>query len=595
MYKFFTFLLLGFLISQSSFAVIIDTNHIYGLTVDDISNLKGIDTALARLCKKPTTRIVFDEFVAATYYTAAVNDIHKFSFIMGEILDSYYMNQYTLAQYQSRVTEYLNAFGNTLDIWEVGNEVNGEWLGTISSVVTKIDSAYYMIKRANKKTELTLYYNKNCWSNSKNEMFYWVNTNLPANIRNGLDYVLVSYYEDDCNNYQPNWQQVFDSLHVLFPNSKLGMGECGSSIANNKTPYINRYYKMNITTPKYVGGYFWWYFYEDCIPYTNALWTTFNNAIANYAAPTIQASNLSYTVVNSTSISLSWTSGNGSKRAIFLKDGTTGTPNIQDSYDYDANSTFGLGTSDGNGWYCVYNGSAAMAGTTVISGLTSGHTYRAMAMEYNGFSGFQGYNKNSATNNPINITGPLPVELTTFTSNVVKNNVTLKWTTNKEINNKGFSIERTVVGNIENWFESGFVPGAGNSNSPENYQFTDNNLSSGIYKYRLKQTDFNGNFTYYDLTNTVSVGVPEKFGLSQNYPNPFNPTTKINFDLPVNSKVSLKIYDITGREISMLLNETKDAGFYSVSFNASGFPSGVYFYKLVTQNFSEIKRMILVK
>jgi hypothetical protein len=218
-----------------------------------------------------------------------------------------------------------------------------------------------------------------------------------------------------------------------------------------------------------------------------------------------------------------------------------------------------------------------------------------MAMEYNGFSGFQGYNKNSATNNPINITGPLPVELTTFTSNVVKNNVTLKWTTNKEINNKGFSIERTVVGNIENWFESGFVPGAGNSNSPENYQFTDNNLSSGIYKYRLKQTDFNGNFTYYDLTNTVSVGVPEKFGLSQNYPNPFNPTTKINFDLPVNSKVSLKIYDITGREISMLLNETKDAGFYSVSFNASGFPSGVYFYKLVTQNFSEIKRMILVK
>ena len=280
MKKIFTFLFVLFLISQVSSAAIIDTTHMYGLTVDDITNLKGIDTSLARLCKKPTTRIVFDEFVAATYYTAAVNDIHKFSFIMGELLDSYYMSQYTLAQYTSRANEY-NSTVNNVDIWEIGNEVNGEWCGTISDVVAKINSAYTIFKAAGKKTELTLYYNKNCYSNAQNEMFRWVNTNLPAATRNGLDYVLISYYEDDCNNLQPNWQQVFDSLHVLFPNSKIGMGECGSSIAANKAPYINRYYKMNITTPNYIGGYFWWYYYEDCVPYTNALWTTFNNAIGN--------------------------------------------------------------------------------------------------------------------------------------------------------------------------------------------------------------------------------------------------------------------------------------------------------------------------
>lgn len=581
--------------SQTSFATQIDTNHVYGLTIDNIASLKNIDTALARLCKKPTTRIVFDEWVAATYYTQAVSDIHKFSFIMGEILDSYYMGQYNLAQYQSRVTEYLNAFGSTVDIWEVGNEVNGEWLGTISDVVTKIDSAYYMIKRANKKTEMTLYYNKDCWSSPNNEMFYWVNKNLASNIRNGLDYVLISYYEDDCNGLQPNWQQVFDSLHVLFPNSKIGIGECGTSTASNKASYINRYYKMNITTPKYVGGYFWWYFYEDCIPFTNALWTTFNNAIANYAPPTVQASNITYSIINSTSVSLSWVSGNGTKRAVFLKDGTTGTPNIQDGNDYVANSTFGLGTSDGNGWYCVYNGNAVMAGTTVITGLTPGHYYRAMVLEYNGFSGFQGYNKNSATNNPISFTGPLPVEISTFISAVLKNDVTLKWITNKEVNNDGFIIERTSAGNTEQWVDCGFVKGKGNSNTPETYQYTDKNLSTGNYKYRLKQRDFNGNFSYFELSNPVSIGVPEKFGMSQNYPNPFNPDTKINFDLPQQTVVSLKIYDIAGREINTLVNEKREAGFYTVTFNASSLPSGVYFYKLVTQNFSEVKRMILVK
>ena len=579
MKQIFTFLFVMFLLSQATSAAIIDTTHIYGLTVDDITNLKGIDTSLARLCKKPTTRIVFDEGEPTSYYTAAVNDIHKFSFILGELVDSYYMIDYTLATFQTWVNQYFAAFSNTIDIWEVGNEVNGEWNGTISDVVAKVNYAYTTIKAAGKKTELTLYYNKVCYSSSKNEMFYWVNTNLPAVTRNGLDYVLISYYEDDCNNYQPNWQQVFDSLHVLFPNAKLGMGECGTSIAANKVPYINRYYKMNITTRNYIGGYFWWYYYEDCVPYTNALWTTFNNAIGNYACPTIQASNITYTILNSTSISLGWTSGNGSSRAIFLKDGTTGTPAITDGATYTANTTFGSGTSDGNGWYCVYNGSAAMAGSTTVTGLTSGHTYRAMVVEYNGFSGFQGYDKNTGTNNPVNITGPLPVELLTFTSNVVNNNISLNWVTSKEINNDGFSIERSPSGIKENWSQAGFVKGKGNSNSPVTYNYEDNNLATGKYKYRLKQIDFNGDFAYLNLPLDVTVGVPAKFGMSQNFPNPFNPTTNISFNLSSDSKVSLKIYDIRGREITTLVDEPRAAGYYTVSFEASHLSSCVYFYK----------------
>lgn len=273
----FIFFLQSTLYSQQ----IVDTTRLYGVTVDDISKLSAITTSLQKLCRKPTTRIVFDEWQPATEYTQAVNNIHNVSFIMGEILDSYRFSRYSYKQYVDRVNEYLTAFPTKVDLWEIGNEVNGEWLGPIDSVVKKVDAAYDIVKGQNKKTEMTLYYNYNCWSNSKNEMFRWVLNNVPTRMRTGLDYVLISYYEDDCNGYQPNWQRVFDSLHVLFPNSKIGMGECCTDRSTKKASYMTRYYTMHITTPKYIGGYFWWYYREDCVPYTKTLWSVLNAAIGN--------------------------------------------------------------------------------------------------------------------------------------------------------------------------------------------------------------------------------------------------------------------------------------------------------------------------
>ena len=267
--------------SESFSQIVMDSSKLYGVTIDDISSLNTIVSSLSNLCRKPTARIVFDEWQPATEYTQAVNNIHNVSYIMGEILDSYYMSQYSYQQYVDRVNEYYNAFSSKVDIWEIGNEVNGEWLGSIDSVVNKVSTTYDIVKGSNKKTEMTLYYNYNCWSNPNNEMFHWVLNYLPGRMRTGLDYVLVSYYEDDCNNYQPNWQRVFDSLHVLFPNSKLGIGECGTTYTSRKAPYITRYYTMNITTPGYIGGYFWWYYREDCVPYTLPLWLVLNTAIEN--------------------------------------------------------------------------------------------------------------------------------------------------------------------------------------------------------------------------------------------------------------------------------------------------------------------------
>jgi len=89
--------------------------------------------------------------------------------------------------------------------------------------------------------------------------------------------------------------------------------------------------------------------------------------------------------------------------------------------------------------------------------------------------------------------------------------------------------------------------------------------------------------------------LPTKYELSQNYPNPFNPTTKINFALPKSGFVTLKIYDILGREIKTLVNEIKQAGNYTVDFNAWEFSSGVYFYRLETEGFTDVKRMMLIK
>ena len=188
---------------------------------------------------------------------------------------------------------------------------------------------------------------------------------------------------------------------------------------------------------------------------------------------------------------------------------------------------------------------------------------------------------------------PLPVELSSFTSSLNNNSVILNWNTDQEENNSGFDIERSSFGNV--WSKIGFVQGSGTVNQSRSYSFTDNGLSSGRYNYRLKQTDYNGNFRYYELSNEVIIGVPSKFSLSQNYPNPFNPETKINYSLPVAGNVSIKIFDIAGKEIMQLVNEKQDAGFYTVRFNASGLSSGTYFYKLTAGDFSETRKMLLLK
>lgn len=123
--------------------------------------------------------------------------------------------------------------------------------------------------------------------------------------------------------------------------------------------------------------------------------------------------------------------------------------------------------------------------------------------------------------------------------------------------------------------------------------FQDNrNDAGGMYAQNI---NFNGSFGPPTGINNVSGLTPEKYSLSQNYPNPFNPSTTIKFDLAKNGFVSIKIFDILGREIKSIVNDNLNKGSYEVSFNAGELSSGVYFYKMESGDFSQIKRMMLLK
>lgn len=195
----------------------------------------------------------------------------------------------------------------------------------------------------------------------------------------------------------------------------------------------------------------------------------------------------------------------------------------------------------------------------------------------------------------------LPVELSSFASTVIGNDVTLQWSTSSETNNSGFNIERAVYnnGNLSDWSTVGNVEGHGNSTVSNSYSFTDRSLNAGIYTYRLKQIDFNGNFEYHNLNSDVVIGVPTRFELMQNYPNPFNPSTRISFEIPTDGIVKLTVFDNSGKEVAVLSNGYKTTGYYTVDFNGSNLASGVYFYKLELNSNNEstvkIRKMALVK
>lgn len=186
----------------------------------------------------------------------------------------------------------------------------------------------------------------------------------------------------------------------------------------------------------------------------------------------------------------------------------------------------------------------------------------------------------------------VPVELVSFTAALMNSKVQLNWRTETETNNFGFEIERKI--DKDEWVNIGFLEGQGSSISPKSYSFADNNPVGGSkFQYRLKQMDTDGSFEYSEIVQVEII--PYRYELSQNYPNPFNPTTTINFAIPEAVNVVLTIYNAIGQKVSEVVNTTMEAGIYSIDWDASALASGLYFYELNTNNFSSVKKMMLLK
>ena len=287
---------------------------IRGVTVDDKNDIRDaiflvkLLNSLHHLSVKPTARIVYSpgknkSSLPAASYLDATRQIKSVAYVFGQPVDSFYMRCFTPPEHLSRFKDYVTTMGSSVDIWEVGNEINGEWLfgktkrcspnasakaTSQADVITKMVEAYDYLKSQNKVTALTLYYNTPCRRPAANEMITWSEVNIPARMKAGLDYLFVSYYEVDCHGYKPDWQQVFSQLAAIFPNSKLGISEFGWSSKKDSTPAIKdllqRYYAIHPNVPNWVGGGFYWEFAIDMVPYdpaSGSLWSTINTAMAN--------------------------------------------------------------------------------------------------------------------------------------------------------------------------------------------------------------------------------------------------------------------------------------------------------------------------
>ncbi|HEY1660429.1 MAG TPA: hypothetical protein VGG14_18900 [Candidatus Sulfotelmatobacter sp.] len=289
--------------------------------------LSEVETSLDNLTDQPSLRLTFtlcgvgqdgscSSPAAASTYTSALEGLKSQTrppFLLGEVTDSSYQGCFTQSTAQSRWTDYVTTLGSYVDVWEVGNEINGNWLdsqdaggvGKIScpwttpkttdaDVVQDMINAYNTVKSAGKLAELTLYYpgmGSGCDSPAKFDPITWTEANVPPNMRNGLEYVLVSYYHQDCNSgadpTAAQWGTFFSQVQNLFPNAKVGFGEWGYSskklTGNSLTTNLNEGYGMGPYplpfSANFASGVFFWEWGDTAVPYNStpgSVWEVVN-------------------------------------------------------------------------------------------------------------------------------------------------------------------------------------------------------------------------------------------------------------------------------------------------------------------------------
>jgi hypothetical protein len=265
---------------------------LFGITLDRVTHPERIAAALSALPDRPVTRVYFDT------HEPALTQIHPVSAVMGELLDSSQEKAISAESLRARVQEYLAALPGLVDVWEVGNEVNGNWPGPYETVSAKLAESYGAVHAAGGRTALTLYENAfgpdHCGDGEAElSPTQFSERYVPPNVAGGLDYVLLSYYPTECGGRLPSAAEVarqLEALHAIYPGAELGFGEIGlphpaSARTRLQAESIMRWaYSLAPGLPYYVGGYFWWYGYEDVLKPKARLATVFDEALTEESA-----------------------------------------------------------------------------------------------------------------------------------------------------------------------------------------------------------------------------------------------------------------------------------------------------------------------
>jgi len=281
---------------------------LHGLTLESVSPLGPTVRAIAAHRVQPVVRIVFQHDLGPAAYAPAVDRLRPHAYLMGEILDSTAVRRTSIAHYRARTQAFVRRFGDRMDIWEIGNELNGEWLGQPSRINAKVVAAYQVVEHEYADLALRSAITLNYWPSHNCYAHPWEATlpfarHMPREVRQGVNFVFLSFYETACNPVaHPSvgqFARTFRSLERIFPNARVGLGEVGAQGRSDglaadptlvdKQRIAERYYGMYPQLrarlgPRFVGGYFWWYYAQDAVPRNrpDSLWPTLNNLFNSY-------------------------------------------------------------------------------------------------------------------------------------------------------------------------------------------------------------------------------------------------------------------------------------------------------------------------
>ncbi len=282
---------------------------------------------------------------------------------------------------------------------------------------------------------------------------------------------------------------------------------------------------------------------------------------------TTPASNINFSSIQETQMTISWDNGNATNRAVFVKEGTGTITNPTDNITYTASSDWATkGTQLGSSaYYCAYN---STGNSFTLTGLNVGMVYTIQVFEYNGNTGAEKYHLATAANNPNSQTtaGLLPVSWIDFTASTQNGNIALNWSTASEVDTKDYIIQKSK--NSVQWYNIGTVPAMQNNQSTSHYQFIDKQPMQSINYYRLLQNDLNGRSSYSKIINVKFESANSSIFV---YP---NPVVNGAFNIQVEYPSTALLYNNSG-----LLIWKKELSSGTQKINVANLSKGLYLLK----------------